>query len=459
MSRQGSRSVDIVGVGFGPANIALAIALEELGFGGTVEFIERGRGPSWQSEMMVAGADIQHNPLRDFVTPRNPVSPYGFLSYLHSSGRLWDYLNLSAHYPPRSEYAEYVKWVAKKFDKWTTYGRSVSSMTLMKNGGSPRCTLVLDDGSTIHAHAVSIGCGRSLHIPTLFHPVVGDRVVHTQFYLTTLARWRQIPGFKRIAVIGGSQSAAEVTLDLISRPDEFEIFNLTSGVGYRQKDLSPFTEQIYYPEYVDNFFNTSDHEKKQMTLELRNSNYSAADADVIDRLNLLLYEQKCNGRERLHLLSNTSISKVWKTEGDRIALEVLNRFQSGKKQLVVDGVLLATGFRNLGAGEREEKYPPLLKAVSGSLRRRADGSLYVTRDYRLLGRNEEAAVPPIFLNGLCESTHGFGDAGSFSLLALRASTIARSMVQAIDLQPIDTAPAALRYTPGKQEASNAQRAI
>jgi L-ornithine N5-oxygenase len=33
----------------------------------------------------------------------------------------------------------------------------------------------------------------------------------------------------------------------------------------------------------------------------------------------------------------------------------------------------------------------------------------------------------VYLNGLCESTHGMGDAGSFSLLALRSARIARSL--------------------------------
>ena len=31
--------------------------------------------------------------------------------------------------------------------------------------------------------------------------------------------------------------------------------------------------------------------------------------------------------------------------------------------------------------------------------------------------------PPLFLNGLCESSHGIGDAGSFSLLSVRAGRI------------------------------------
>jgi L-ornithine N5-oxygenase len=407
MSNFSRKRVDVAGIGFGPANIALAIALREEGIGATARFFEKMPAPNWQPEMMVAGADIQHNPLRDFVTPRNPTSPYGFLSYLQAENRLWDYLNLSAHYPPRSEYAEYIKWVARKFDGQITYGQGVSEIRLTQVNGTPQVLLTFEDGQEVEASAVSIGCGRSLYVPALFAPVLGPPVV------------------------GASQSAAEVTLDLLSRPESFDVFNVTSGVGYRQKDLSPFTEQIYYPEYVDYFFRASDRDKKRLISELRNSNYSAADSDVIERLNLFLYEQKFNGRERLNILNNTTICGTKAAPDGGITLDVIHRFRPERSSLNVDGVLLATGFRNLGGGEREEKHPPLLNSIADAVKRRADGSVYVTRDYRLMPRSASDALPPIYLNGLCESTHGFGDAGSFSLLALRSSTIARSIGAAL----------------------------
>src|SRR3954468_1530517 len=66
---------DLIGVGFGPANIGLAVAIEESGWEGSALFLERRAGPDWQPGMLLDGADIQHHPLRDFVTPRNPLSP------------------------------------------------------------------------------------------------------------------------------------------------------------------------------------------------------------------------------------------------------------------------------------------------------------------------------------------------------------------------------------------------
>ena len=60
---------DVIGIGFGPANIALAIAMEEMEFAGTRLFLERHASTQWQPEMMLSGSDIQNHPSRDLVTP------------------------------------------------------------------------------------------------------------------------------------------------------------------------------------------------------------------------------------------------------------------------------------------------------------------------------------------------------------------------------------------------------
>ena len=106
---------DIVGIGFGPSNLALAIGLEESDSPLSFRFLDAKKRPDWQDEMLLSGSDIQNNPLRDLVTPRNPRSRYGFVNYLKETGRLFDYLNLPLTYPLRREYAEYIKWVADHF--------------------------------------------------------------------------------------------------------------------------------------------------------------------------------------------------------------------------------------------------------------------------------------------------------------------------------------------------------
>jgi len=48
-----------------------------------------------------------------------------------------------------------------------------------------------------------------------------------------------------------------------------------------------------------------------------------------------------------------------------------------------------------------------------------------------------AFLPPLYINGLCEASHGFGDAGSFSLLSVRSDTIADEICNAIENEVID----------------------
>jgi L-ornithine N5-oxygenase len=106
-----------------------------------------------------------------------------------------------------------------------------------------------------------------------------------------------------------------------------------------------------------------------------------------------------------------------------VTLALRNRFREKATTLSLDAVVLATGFKDLGVGEGCEPYPPILAGVADDLQRRGDTALDVERDYRVRTKSELG----LYLNGLCESSHGLGDAGSFSLLSLRSAEIAASL--------------------------------
>ena len=85
---------DVVGIGFGPSNLALAVALEEeYGSGVDAVFFEKQPAFGWHRGMLIEGATMQVNFLKDLVTLRNPTSRYSFVNYLHSHGRLVDFIN------------------------------------------------------------------------------------------------------------------------------------------------------------------------------------------------------------------------------------------------------------------------------------------------------------------------------------------------------------------------------
>lgn len=110
---------DLIGVGFGPSNIALAIALDEKRQKGhfvDALFIEKQPGFVWHRNMLLDNAHMQISFLKDLATLRNPSSRFTFLNYLHEKQRLQDFINLKTFFPSRHEFNDYLGWAAAQFE-------------------------------------------------------------------------------------------------------------------------------------------------------------------------------------------------------------------------------------------------------------------------------------------------------------------------------------------------------
>lgn len=416
-ANSGERKCEVLAVGFGPSNIALAIAVQELNLAGAYRFIDARDGPEWQPGMMLAGADIQNNPLRDLVTPRNPKSHFTFVNYLKEAGRLFEYLNLGINYPLRADYAQYVSWVAQHFSTRVDYGVRALRLEIDEEGDRWR---VVTAEQTYLARVVILGTGRSPHIPEVFLPLVGPRVFHLNEYLPRIEALRLTGRLRKVVVVGASQSAVEINLDLANRFPDLEIHMVHRSFSMRLKDTSPFSDRVYMPEFVDYFFRADQVQRDRLYKQLYATNYSAADADVLRALYLKIYEERLGGRTRIHLHNNTVVHAASLCpQGVRLGLR--EQVTGMTEELLADAVVVATGFLNFGRGEGRELVPPLLRTALNQSPEHAE--LPIQRHYRLA----IDGIPPIFLNGLCESSHGFGDAGSFSLLSLRAAEIATAV--------------------------------
>src|ERR1043165_3869760 len=145
---------DVLGVGFGPANLAVAVALEESGFEGRVLMCERRDSSRWHPDMMIPGSDIQNSPHRDLVTPVNPRSRYSFLNFLHEHGMLLEHLNLGIEFPLRAEYAKYITWVASFFDRWVSYDTAVTELACRNTSRGPLFKVTTTRGETLWARCV-----------------------------------------------------------------------------------------------------------------------------------------------------------------------------------------------------------------------------------------------------------------------------------------------------------------
>ncbi|WP_116115612.1 lysine N(6)-hydroxylase/L-ornithine N(5)-oxygenase family protein [Austwickia chelonae] len=409
---------DIIGIGFGPANIALAIALADHNREApadrriTAIFLEKRDHFTWHPGMMLPGTTMQISFLKDLVTYRDPAHPLSFLTYVHQAGRLPDFVNKQSFFPTRQEFADYLTWAAKHVEDVARYGSTVTGVEVDRAGN--QVTVTTADGATFH--------GRSLvHAPGLvpIMPVwadASDRVFHTHDLLTSLDA---APGKIRTAVvIGSGQSAAEAAQHLHDTCPERTIHAVFGKVGYTPADDSPFANRIFDPDMVDRWHGADPQVRERMYRYHRGTNYSAVDPVLIEDLYTRAYEELVTGRPRLHIHNCTEAVDCTE-DADGVTLTVRDLMNGREETLRADAVVMATGYR--GAD------PADLFGNSARWYRHDNGLPAVLRDYRWAP--VEDALPSVYLNGGVEHTHGLTSA-LLSNLALRSSEILDSILAA-----------------------------
>jgi L-ornithine N5-oxygenase len=173
---------DVVGVGFGPSNLALAIALAEHnldtpGPALTARFVERQPRFGWHRGMLIEDATMQVSFLKDLVTLRNPESPFSFLAYLHGRDRLVDFINYGSVFPTRLEFHDYLEWAAEQFAHQVDYGEEVAGVRPVRAAdGSVEHLEVVTGGRSYLARNVVLATGLTPHLPD--EVALGERVWH-----------------------------------------------------------------------------------------------------------------------------------------------------------------------------------------------------------------------------------------------------------------------------------------
>ena len=130
-----NRIYDLIGIGFGPSNLALAIALHERKSQIDALFLEARSSFAWHPGMMIPGADMQVSFLKDLVSLHNPTSGFSFLNYLHTKGRLERFINRKSFFPSRVEFNDYLSWAAAKLGNACAYDQRVSKIDPVEQRG------------------------------------------------------------------------------------------------------------------------------------------------------------------------------------------------------------------------------------------------------------------------------------------------------------------------------------
>ncbi|MFF5139132.1 lysine N(6)-hydroxylase/L-ornithine N(5)-oxygenase family protein [Streptomyces sp. NPDC013157] len=428
---------DIIGIGFGPSNLALSIAVEEhntgLAAGSRLNalFLERQPRFGWHRGMLIDDATMQVSFLKDLVTLRNPTSDYSFLCFLREQGRLIDFLNQKTLFPLRMEFHEYFEWAAARVAHLVSYGSEAIAVKPVRDHDGRvaffdvTCRDTARPGTTVthRTRNISVATGLEPHVPPGLE--LAERVWHNS---ELIPRAEQLAAagapVRRAVVLGAGQSAAE-TVDYLHRtfPDA-EVCSVFAKYGYTPADDSPFANRIFDPEAVDVYFSAPSAVKQSLLDYHRSTNYSVVDMDLIESLYATTYREKVAGRERLRFLNVSRVRDVVPgapgADGTAGGLDVTVEFlPTGEQQtLPADVLVLATGYR--------PRDLTALMGDAGKLCLKDDGdAIRVGRDHRVETVPEVEAG--IYLQGGTEHTHGLTST-LLSTVAVRAQEIHRSLL-------------------------------
>ena len=410
--------VEILAIGAGPGNLALAVALEELApeLARETVVVEQHEEVVWQRGMLLPWSQSQVSYLKDLVTLRNPQSKFSFVSYLHKIGRLNDFINLGCATPYRLEISDYLSWVARNLsDVRVQGGRRCLSIEPEISSTDDEITswlVQLADGTEISARNLVVGTGRDPHVPTEFLGLPYDRVIHSTQYssrIDTVDPART----QRVVVVGGAQSAAEMLWATHQQFPQAQCTMVMRSIGLNCYESSRFTNELYYPSFVDEFHNARPEAREQLLREMHRSNYSGLAPGLLEVLYRQIYLDRVTGADRLRMRTMVEITDARMVDGE-VEITLTDRKTGDLERMRCDLVLLGTGF--------DKRMPSLVRGIADSV---GVNQISVSRNYRM--QLPEHIHAGCYLQGLNEATHGIADT-LLSVLAIRSQEIVQDML-------------------------------
>lgn len=403
---------ELVCIGFGPASLAIAIALHDQGIKARVLYMERQPNFVWHAGMLLPNARMQISFLKDLATLRDPRSKFTFINYLKSKKRLVAFTNLSTFLPLRQEYNDYMSWCASHFEQDVLYRHETVSVSPTEDRKGPiqswqvvSRNLETDEISTVTARHVVVAIGGKPRIPPAFSTGGFDgQIIHSSSYSTAVPRiLTDKHKAYNVAVIGGGQSAAEIFNDLQSRYPNSYTTLFTGASALKPSDDSPFVNEIFDPERVDAFYDLPIESRQKTNWSDKATNYGVVRPELLDRMYENMYHQRLHepdqSKWQYKIIAWREVIGFETCPDRRLRLKLKNTSEGSisMSDSSFDLAILGTGYERNG---HETLLAPTRHLLQGH-------RYAVERNYRLMFRKDAVAHGcGIWLQGCCEDSHG-----------------------------------------------------
>ena len=419
---------DVIGVGFGPSNLSVAIALDEIKGAKNaplnLKFYESKQHFSWHPNMMMPGTKMQVSFLKDLATLRNPSSEYTFLNYLKTNNRLEHFANLRDFFPSRHEYNDYFRWAAQAFCHAVEYNTRVNAVSPVVNSDgsvsmlkvSTHCQATGAD-KTVLAKNVILGMGGKPRVPNGIELRNKNFSYHACEFLQAIEKYDTSKAYDFV-VAGSGQSAAEIYNYLLDHFPNSRVTCAIRGYAFKPSDDSEFVNEIFSSKMVDTFYNIGKENTQRLIDQHKDTNYSVVDPDLIRDIYHKLYQQKVVGNHNNTIANHVELSSLDEQQDCGFAT-LKNCLDGTTTQHRYDGIFLATGYER-------SLHHSILKNLEDYIQYDDNRNIAVDRHYRV--QTNDAFTPGMYLQGTNEHSHGLSDT-LLSMIAVRSDEIAKTITQ------------------------------
>lgn len=399
--------LDFAGVGVGPANLSLAALCAPLS---TVNgrFFERSNRFLWHPDFLFQDSLMQTSFLKDLVTPVDPTSKYSFLAFLVAKKRFYQFLNASFQNITRAEFCQYLAWVAERLPN-LEFGAPIRAIEWNRELFELRT-----DDRRILARDIVLGTGRTPSVPDFVTPHLGDTVLHSAHF------GKHAPALagRRVAVIGGGQSSAELMSHLLQSDAAHpsRILWISRRSNFLPLDESPFANEWFTPEYSHGFYGFAQPDRARFLDEQKLAS-DGISRGLLEHIYQRLYTLELLAQRPQRLTTLLPMHELVGLEPGTTGWRMAIASKRGQvREEEVDLVLLATGY--------EHVIPACMEPLRAHLRL-DQGDFIVREDFSIEWDGPESRR--IFVQNAARRQRGIADP-NLSLVAWRSAIILNSLL-------------------------------
>ncbi|WP_268408205.1 lysine N(6)-hydroxylase/L-ornithine N(5)-oxygenase family protein [Alteromonas sp. a30] len=411
--------LDLIGVGIGPSNLSIA-ALSATKTQLSTQFFEQKPQFSWHPGMLLKEAKMQTSFVKDLVTCVDPTSPYSFLNYLVTQGKIYPFLASGQSTLSRLEFTDYMSWVANQLPN-TQFNAPIEDIQYDKGQ-----FVVIHEGQEYLSRHLVIGTGIQPMIPTCAKPFIGSNCFHAGEMATIQPNLTN----KRVAIVGGGQSGADIFQHVFDgiygAPSRIDWWSRRSNI--EALDEGCFTDEYFMPDYVNRFYHLHSPVKTQ-EVQRQKLTSDGITNECLQGLYQRLYQDKFVRQTPAWWSINPSQKLINMQHNNSVYHLTYEHTLTGKKHTAeADIVILCTGFKRC--------LPNCLSEVLPHLKIDANARIELGENFN--AKWKKACENEVYIVNAGTYSHGIAEP-QLSLIAWRAARIINHLFGA-DLYRIPESP-------------------